>query len=70
MRDSELLDALERCINKTRGLVLWDGIGEFPGRCPQCGISKLAGLSLLQGRRTLREALIAFAVIYSSENCA
>lgn len=47
--DTELLDFLERTI-KEEPLTLWEGTGKFPG-----GIT--SGLSLLSGRRSLREAL-------------
>lgn len=46
--DTELLDRLEAAI--LRGIVLWDGVGAFPA-----GVR--AGLSLLGGRRPLRDAI-------------
>lgn len=53
-RDSDLLDALEAAI-KREPLVLWDGVGgRFPG---EGSYPRLSGLSLLNGGRTLREAL-------------
>ena len=49
--DAQLLDALEKRI-KIESLCLWEGSGEFPGSA-----SKLPGLSLLRGRRSLRRAI-------------
>ena len=47
--DTQLLDALERFVQE-EPLVLWDGIGRFPG-------GRLSGLSVCDGHRTLRQAL-------------
>ena len=49
--DKELIDALEDLI-KRKPLVLWDGVGEFPGKP-----GPAVGISTLQGARSLRRAL-------------
>ncbi len=49
MTDTERLDALEIFIRK-EPLTLWFGKAGFPG-------GKTTGLSMLSGRRSLREAL-------------
>ncbi len=55
--DTELLNALESFINN-EPLLLWKGDGEYPLRMagPDAA-SRCVGLSLLGGRRTLREAI-------------
>lgn len=50
--DRYLLAALEDDIKQCGPLVLWDGVGKFPG-------DTLRGLSI--GTRTLREALAVLA---------
>lgn len=56
MTDKERLDKLEKLI--LDGTIIWDGKGPFPCRCQNCGvtISARGGLSLMDGKRTLREA--------------
>ena len=50
MDDKELLDRLEAFIKEEGPLLLWLGVGEFPA-------GRASGLSLLEGRLTLRQAI-------------